>query len=183
MKITSLAIPDVKLIETKVFEDNRGFFLESYSKRVFEQAGIKCDFVQDNHSSSKNAGIIRGLHFQVPPHAQAKLVRVTKGRIWDVAVDLRRASPTYAQYVSTELSAQTFKMLFIPVGFAHGFVTLEPNCEMHYKTDAYYSPNHEGGIRWDDPDLAIDWPLQYNYATLSKKDKLLPMLSNFQTNF
>jgi dTDP-4-dehydrorhamnose 3,5-epimerase len=183
MKITSLTIPDVKLVEAKVFDDNRGFFLESYSKRNFDQAGIKCNFIQDNHSSSKKVGVIRGLHFQLPPHAQAKLIRVTKGRIWDVAVDLRKASPTYSQYVSTELSAQTYKMLFIPAGFAHGFVTLDPECEIQYKTDAYYMPSHEGGIHWDDPDLAINWPIQYNLVTLSEKDALLPTLTNFQSAF
>ena len=183
MKITSLQIPDVKLIEAKVIKDSRGFFLESYSKRKFEQAGIKCNFVQDNHSSSKDAGIIRGLHFQLPPYAQSKLIRVTKGRIWDVAVDLRKTSPTYSQYVSAELSAQTLKMLFIPAGFAHGFVTLVPNCEIQYKTDAYYAPESEGGIRWDDPDLAIDWPIQYNSAILSERDAILPAFANFQSTF
>ena len=183
MKITSLQIPDVKLIEAKVFEDSRGFFLESYSKRNFEQAGIKCNFIQDNHSSSKDAGVIRGLHFQLPPHAQAKLIRVTKGKIWDVAVDLRKSSPTYSHYVCTELSAQTFKMLFIPAGFAHGFVTLVPDCEIQYKTDAYYAPSHEGGICWDDPDLAISWPIKYNSVTLSEKDALLPTLASFQSTF
>ncbi len=183
MKITSLAIPDAKLIEAKAFKDNRGFFLESYSKRTFEQAGIKCDFVQDNHSSSNEAGVIRGLHFQLPPHTQAKLIRVTKGRIWDVAVDLRKMSPTYSQYVFAELSAQTFQMLFIPAGFAHGFVTLDPSCEIQYKTDAFYAPSHEGGIRWDDPDLAIDWPIECNLVTMSEKDANLPTFANFQSAF
>jgi dTDP-4-dehydrorhamnose 3,5-epimerase len=183
MKITSLAIPDVKLIEAQVFKDDRGFFLESYSKRAFEQAGIKYNFIQDNHSRSTDASVIRGLHFQLPPHAQAKLIRVTKGKIWDVAVDLRKVSPTYSHYVSTELSAQSFKMLFIPAGFAHGFVTLDPDCEIQYKTDAYYAPNHEGGIRWDDPDLAIDWPIKYSSVTMSEKDALLPTLENFQSPF
>jgi len=183
MKITSLEIPDVKLIEVNLFEDNRGFFLESYSRRNFEQAGIECDFVQDNHSSSKEAGVIRGLHFQFPPHAQAKLIRVTNGIIWDVAVDLRRTSPTYSQYVSAELSAQTPKMLFVPAGFAHGFMTLTPDCEIQYKTDAYYMPKHEGGIRWDDPDLAINWPVNSSSIILSEKDALLPTFGNLQNNF
>lgn len=183
MKITSLTIPEVKLIEAKVFEDNRGLFLETYSKRSFDQAGINCSFIQDSLSSSKKVGVIRGLHFQLPPHAQAKLIRVIKGRIWDVAVDLRKASPTYSQYVSTELSAQNLNMLFIPAGFAHGFVTLDPDCEIQYKTDSYYMPSHEGGIRWNDPDLAINWPIQNDSITLSKKDALLPMLTNFHSTF
>lgn len=183
MKVTPLAIPDVKLIDTKVFADNRGFFLESYSKRAFENIGIETDFVQDNHSLSKEAGVIRGLHFQYPPYAQTKLVRVTKGEIWDVAVDLRKGSPTYGEYVSTKLSADSFKMLFIPVGFAHGFVTLTANCEIQYKTDSYYAPNHEGGVRWDDPDIAIQWPLEHTSVILSEKDAVLPSFASFQGAF
>lgn len=183
MKVISLQIPDVKVIEANLFKDNRGFFLESYSKRNFEKAGIQCNFVQDNHSSSKEVGIVRGLHFQFPPYAQSKLIRVTKGRIWDVAVDLRKASPTYSHHVSIELSATTPKMLFIPAGFAHGFVTLAPNSEVQYKTDAYYTPNQEGGIRWDDPDLAIEWPIKSNSVILSKKDALLPAFKELNSTF
>jgi dTDP-4-dehydrorhamnose 3,5-epimerase len=183
MKITPLAIPDVKLIEPKIFEDNRGFFYESYSLRHFEEAGIKCQFVQDSHSLSKDIGIIRGLHFQLPPHAQAKLVRITKGRVWDVAVDLRKKSPTYGQHVSIELSSKTSSMLFLPIGFAHGFITLEANTEILYKMDAYYAPSHDAGIRWDDPDLAINWPINNNSPILSDKDMALPALKDIKEIF
>ena len=183
MKITALSIPDIKLIEPKVFKDKRGVFMESYSKRSFEQGGIECDFVQDNYSLSINAGVIRGLHFQHPPFAQAKLIWVTKGRIWDVALDLRKASPTYGQHVSIELSHKTPQMLFIPVGFAHGFATMEPNSEVQYKTDNYYAPDHDAGILWSDPDIAIDWPVKSGDVILSDKDAALPAFADFQNNF
>jgi dTDP-4-dehydrorhamnose 3,5-epimerase len=183
VKITALSIPDVKLIEPNVINDKRGVFLESYSVRSFKQAGIECAFVQDNYSLSINAGVIRGLHFQLPPFAQAKLIWVTKGRIWDVALDLRGFSPTYGQYTSIELSHKAPQMLYIPVGFAHGFVSMEPNCEVQYKADNYYAPDHDAGILWSDPDIAIDWPIKNNDVILSDKDAALPAFADLQNNF
>ena len=183
MKITALSIPDVKLIEPNVINDKRGVFLESYSVRSFKQAGIECAFVQDNYSLSINAGVIRGLHFQLPPFAQAKLIWVTKGRIWDVALDLRGSSPTYGQHTSIELSHKAPQMLYIPVGFAHGFLSMEPNSEVQYKADNYYAPDHDAGILWGDPDIAIDWPIKNNDVILSDKDAALPAFADLQNNF
>ncbi len=183
MKITSLAIPEVKLIEPKVFDDNRGFFFESYSLRSFQEVGIDNQFVQDNFSLSKNAGIVRGLHFQIPPYAQAKLIRVIRGSIWDVAVDIRQGSPTYGKYVAVELTAKSIQALFIPKGFAHGFATLEPNTEIQYKTDGYYAPDHDSGILWNDSDLAIEWPVETDSVILSDKDAVLPGFKDIEEVF
>jgi dTDP-4-dehydrorhamnose 3,5-epimerase len=173
----------VKLIATKRFEDARGWFAETWSQRNFEAAGLDADFVQDNHSYSRHAGTIRGLHFQSAPFAQAKLVRCVRGRIFDVAVDIRRDSPTFLQWVGAELSAENGVQLFVPRGFAHGFLTLEPDTEVAYKVDAFYDAASDGGIRWDDPALAVDWPLQELAPTLSDKDAGLPSIGEARFEF
>lgn len=172
-----LAIPDVLVIRPQQHIDARGFFSETYNKRLFREAGIDVEFVQDNHSLSMAAGTVRGLHFQAPPFEQAKLVRVVKGRIFDVVVDIRRSSPTFGRFVSVELSAKGWEQLFIPVGFAHGLCTLEPGTEVVYKVSGYYSAKHDLGIRWNDPDIGIDWPVQKDKAQLSEKDLTLPFLN------
>lgn len=174
MKIVPLAIPDVILIVPKRFGDNRGYFSEIYSARALAEAGIEATFVQDNLSVSAAAGTVRGLHFQRPPSAQAKLVRVGRGRVLDVAVDIRRGSPSYGRHVSTELSAEGGEQLFIPAGFAHGFCTLEPNTEVVYKVSNYYAPDAEAGILWRDSALGIAWPVAADKAVLSAKDAALP---------
>ena len=171
MQITETAIPDVKLIQPKKFGDNRGFFSETFNLAKFEEAGVVMNAVQDNHSLSGPRGTVRGLHFQTPPHAQAKLVRVTRGSVLDVAVDIRHGSPTYGRHVAVELSAEKWNQLYIPKGFAHGFCTLEPNTEFLYKVDAYYAPDHDEGLQWDDPALGIDWPVSGAEAELSDKDR------------
>lgn len=169
MKITPLAIPDVLLIEPKIYFDERGFFYESFNQREFSRAtGINVSFVQDNHSKSKK-NIIRGLHYQINPKAQGKLVRVVHGKIFDVAVDIRKNSNTFGQWVGIELSAENKHQLWIPPGFAHGFLTLSETAECLYKTTDYYSAEHERIISWNDSDLNINWPLQ-NAPVLSKKD-------------
>ncbi|MFT0531908.1 dTDP-4-dehydrorhamnose 3,5-epimerase [Castellaniella hirudinis] len=164
------ALPDVFLAEPRVFGDERGFFFESFNARAFRQAtGLDPDFVQDNHSKSVR-GVLRGLHYQLPPHAQGKLVRVVQGQVYDVAVDIRRGSPTFGRWVGEILSADNKKQLWIPPGFAHGFVTLSETAEFLYKTTAFYAPDHERCIRWDDPALAIDWRLEGLAPTVSAKD-------------
>lgn len=178
MNVVSLAIPDVKLITPRKFGDSRGFFSEVYNAKALAAAGIDIRFVQDNHSLSVETGTVRGLHFQKPPHAQAKLVRVARGRILDVAVDLRPESPTYGQHVSAELSADNWAQLLVPAGFAHGFCTLEPNCEVLYKVDAHYAPESDAGLLWCDPALGIDWPVAAGKALLSEKDAKLPLLKD-----
>lgn len=174
MDIQALAIPDVKLIRPKRLGDARGFFSEVYSRAALAAAGIEIEFVQDNHSRSAAAGTIRGLHFQTAPFGQEKLVRVTKGRILDVAVDLRRTSPTYGKHVSAELSADNWTQILVPIGFAHGFCTLEPDTEVLYKVSNIYAPANDGGVIWNDPDLAIAWPVKAGDAVLSDKDMKLP---------
>ena len=174
MEIEALAIPDVKLIRPKRFGDARGFFSEVYSRSAMAAVGISTEFVQDNHSRSAAVGTIRGLHFQTAPFGQDKLVRVTKGRILDVAIDLRRGSPTYGQHVSAELSAENWTQILVPIGFAHGFCTLEPDTEVLYKVSNVYSPANDGGVIWSDPDLDIAWPVQAGAAVLSDKDTKLP---------
>jgi dTDP-4-dehydrorhamnose 3,5-epimerase len=172
------------LFTPRRFEDSRGWFSETYSARQFRGLGVEVEFVQDNHSCSRSAGTVRGLHFQLPPHAQAKLVRCTRGSIFDVAVDLRRGSPTYGRWVGAELSATNQRQLFVPAGFAHGFATLEPDCEVIYKVDSYYAPDHDSGLRWDDPDLAVDWHIPAGTApTLSAKDLALQPFSTFLSPF
>ncbi len=157
MKLTATAIPDVLLLEPKVFGDERGFFLESWNRRTFAELGLAADFVQDNHSKSQK-NVLRGLHYQIE-HAQGKLVRVTAGEVYDVAVDLRRSSPTFGQWVGYTLSAANRRMAWIPPGFAHGFCVTSDSAEFLYKTTDYYSPVHERTLLWNDPQLAIPWPL------------------------
>jgi dTDP-4-dehydrorhamnose 3,5-epimerase len=166
-------IDGLLIVTPRVFPDERGFFLESYKASEFAAAGIREVFVQDNHSRSSR-GVLRGLHFQKAPHAQAKLVRVTRGLVWDVAVDLRRGSPTYGKWLGLELGEDNRKMLYIPRGFAHGFVSLTDDAELQYKCSAEYNKDSDGGVRWDDPELAITWPLPE--VTFSEKDAALPLL-------
>jgi dTDP-4-dehydrorhamnose 3,5-epimerase len=177
MEIASLAIPDLKLITPRRFADPRGFFAETFNRRRFAEAGLVADFVQDNHSLSRPAGTVRGLHFQRGPHAQAKLVRVLRGAVFDVALDIRPGSPTYGRHVALELSAETGAMLFIPEGFAHGFCTLKADTEVFYKVSRDYAPQHEGGILWNDPALGIAWPVEPAEAVLSDRDRKWPRLS------
>lgn len=183
MEVIRLTIPDIKVIRPKKFGDHRGFFSETYNKQALAQASIALDFVQDNHSLSVSRGVIRGLHFQVPPFAQDKLVRVVRGAIFDVAVDLRRGSPTFGQHVSAVISAEEWNQILVPVGFAHGFCTLEQNTEVIYKVTSYYSPTHDKGVRWNDPALGIDWPVRENAAIVSDKDKVQPLLSELEHAF
>lgn len=169
MKATRLAIPDVVLLEPKVFGDERGFFFESYNRQAFREAtGIDPDFVQDNHSRSVK-GVLRGLHYQLPPKAQGKLVRVLAGDVFDVAVDIRKGSPTFGQWVGEVLSAENKRQMWVPPGFAHGFLTLSETAEFLYKTTDYYSPTHERCIRWNDSVIGVQWPLT-GEPTLSGKD-------------
>ncbi|MGF1593855.1 MAG: dTDP-4-dehydrorhamnose 3,5-epimerase [Kiloniellaceae bacterium] len=182
MKVTSLAIPEVRLVAPARHGDHRGFFSETYSKRAFAAAGIEADFVQDNHSLSAEAGTLRGLHFQAPPRAQAKLLRVVRGAVFDVAVDLRRGSPTYGRHVSAVISAVAWNQIFIPVGFAHGFCTLEPGTEVLYKVTDFYAPEAEGGLLWNDPELAIEWP-EGAGAVLSERDGAWPRLRDLARVF
>ena len=170
MKIITTAIEGVVILEPKVFGDERGYFFESFSQREFEEKVCKTTFVQDNESSSRY-GVLRGLHFQKPPHAQAKLVRVVKGKVLDIAVDIRKGSPTFGHHVSTELSGENKRQLFIPRGFAHGFAVLSDEVVFQYKCDNYYVPHSEGGILWNDPALGIDWKLPEEDVILSEKDK------------
>ena len=176
MQVRETGIPEIKILEPKKFGDERGFFSETYNSAALSAAGIDENFVQDNHSLSREVGVVRGLHFQTPPHAQAKLLRVVRGAVFDVVVDLRRDSPTYKQHVSWVISAEDWNQIFVPVGFAHGFCTLEPDTEVLYKVSALYAPDHEGGIQWNDPDLGIDWPVDPAKAVLSGKDRALPRL-------
>ncbi|MHA1536709.1 MAG: dTDP-4-dehydrorhamnose 3,5-epimerase [Alphaproteobacteria bacterium] len=174
MNVTATAIDAVKLIHPKKHGDGRGFFSETYNKRALAEAGIELDFVQDNHSLSAQKGTVRGLHFQIPPFAQDKLVRVVRGSIFDVAVDLRRDQPSFGRNVCVELSAGEWNQLLVPAGFAHGFCTLEPDTEVIYKVTSFYSPEHDRGIRWNDPDLAVPWPVEEGAALLSERDAKLP---------
>lgn len=181
MRFTETAIGGVMLVEPAVFGDHRGFFMESWSKRSFEEAGLYYDFVQDNHSRSTVKGTLRGIHFQRGQWAQAKLVRCVRGAVLDVAVDLRPESPTYKKWVAVELSAENKKQLLIPRRFGHGFVTLTDEVEFLYKADQFYAPGHEGGIRWNDPELNIDWGVEA--PVLSDKDRKLPWLRGAVTDF
>ena len=180
--ITTCNIDGLLVIAPKKFEDERGYFSETYSKKTLDSGGFSREFVQDNQSLSVDKGVIRGLHFQAPPFAQDKLVRVLRGAILDVAVDIRKASPTFGKYFAIELSEANFKQLLVPAGFAHGFCTLEANTEVAYKVTDYYSPDHDMGIRWDDPDIAIDWPID-SAPILSGKDSKLPMLYDLSSPF
>src|SRR5690349_14097300 len=184
MQVTQTAIPAVKVLTPKKHGDHRGFFSEVYSRKALRDlAGIDLEFVQDNHSLSAEKGVLRGLHYQLPPVAQDKLIRVVRGAILDVAVDIRRGSPTFGKHVTAVLSADNWRQVFVPVGFAHGFVTLEPNTEVLYKVSAFYSPQHERGIRWNDPALGIDWGIAESEAVLSGRDTQHPLLSDAQDLF
>jgi dTDP-4-dehydrorhamnose 3,5-epimerase len=176
-KITPLSLPDLLLITPKRHGDARGWFTETWSRRAFEEAGIRADFVQDNQAFNARKGTLRGLHFQLAPHPQAKLVRVLKGAIFDVGVDLRAGSPTWGQWAGATLTAEGGEQLFVPRGFAHGYVTLTDDTELAYKVDGLYAPDREGGVAWNDPDLAIAWPLD-GEPVLSDKDQRLPRLKD-----
>jgi dTDP-4-dehydrorhamnose 3,5-epimerase len=178
MEVVSLDIPDVKVIRPKKFGDHRGFFSETYSRKAFEAAGLHYDFVQDNQSLSAEVGTIRGLHFQTPPFAQDKLLRVVRGAVFDVAVDLRRDSPTFGKHVSAVISAAEWNQILVPIGFAHGFCTLEPDTEVIYKVTNYYAPANDKGLLWNDPDLGIAWPEAAQAPKLSDKDKIQPRLKD-----
>ncbi len=181
MRAEKLKLDGVILLHPDVFGDNRGWFKETYSKQKMEACGITAEFVQDNHSYSKSKGIIRGLHFQNPPFAQAKIVRCTRGRIMDVAVDLRKDSPNYKKWISVELSADNHCELFIPKGFAHGFVSLEDEIELEYKVDAPYSKEHDRSIRYDDPEIGVEWGI--SDPILSEKDRNAPFLKDSDCMF
>ncbi len=182
MPIIDTHIPGLFVFEPKVFEDERGYFYESYNANVFAEKNIDVHFVQDNQSRS-SYGVLRGLHFQHPPMSQAKLVRVISGEVLDVAVDLRIGSPTYKQHYSVVLSAENRKQLYIPRGFAHGFVVLSPTAEFFYKCDNFYSREHDGGIAYNDPALKIDWKLPHDVLIVSEKDRNLPTLEEVTLNF
>lgn len=176
MLVEDTAIPMVKIVTPKKFGDGRGFFSEVYNRATWASAGLHLEFVQDNHAFSAVVGTLRGLHYQIPPFAQDKLLRVTRGRIFDVAVDIRRSSPTFGKHVAIELSAENWRQLLVPIGFAHGYMTLEPDTEVLYKTTAVYSPENDRGIAWDDPDIGVAWPLPATGPVLSEKDRRLPRL-------
>ena len=183
MDIQKLDIAGLLLITPRRFGDERGFFSESWNRKVLAGHGIDIDFVQDNHSLSKTVGTVRGLHFQAPPHAQAKLVRCGRGRLFDVAVDARKGSPTFGQWFGAELSFDNGKQLLIPEGFLHGFMTLEPDTEIIYKCSDYYAPECDGSVRFDDPDIGIDWPLKDIDFTVSAKDRDAPSFADFDNPF
>lgn len=183
MRIDDTAIAAVKLLTPKKHGDRRGFFSETYNKRALAEAGAAMDFVQDNHSLSADAGTVRGLHFQAPPFAQTKLVRVVRGAVFDVAVDIRRSSPTFGRHASAVLSAEAWNQILVPAGFAHGFMTVEPDTEVIYKVDAYYAPRHDFGILWNDPALGIAWPLPEARTILSDKDRAQPRLAEIESPF
>ncbi|MBQ8048140.1 MAG: dTDP-4-dehydrorhamnose 3,5-epimerase [Bacteroidales bacterium] len=177
MNVIKTDIDGLVIIEPRVFGDSRGYFFESFSERDFKRAVADVDFVQDNESKS-SYGVVRGLHFQKPPYAQAKLVRVVKGKVQDVAVDLRKESPTFGRYVAMELSEENHRQMFIPRGFAHGFSVLSEEVIFQYKCDNYYAPQSEGAVAWDDPDLDIDWKIPAGKVLLSEKDKKHPRLKD-----
>jgi dTDP-4-dehydrorhamnose 3,5-epimerase len=181
--ITATDIPDIKVIRPKKFGDGRGFFSEVHSDAAFRVAGLDVRFVQDNHSHSADVGTVRGLHFQLPPFAQDKLVRVTRGAIFDVAVDLRRGSATYGRHVTARISAAEWNQIFIPAGFAHGLCTLEPDTEVLYKVSREYAPSHDRGILWNDPALGIAWPVDAAAAILSDKDRKHPRFAELGAVF
>ena len=181
MDVTATDLPEVLILTPRRFGDDRGFFSETWNARRMAEAGLDLAFVQDNHSFSAQAGTVRGLHFQAPPHAQGKLVRCGRGRLWDVAVDFRRGSPRFGQWVGVELSFENGRQLWIPPGFLHGFVTREPETEICYKCTGFYDTASEGAVRWDDPALAIDWGV--SEPVLSGKDAAAPLLSGVESPF
>lgn len=183
MQIDPTALPGVLILTPARFGDHRGFFSESYNRAKAKAAGIEIDFVQDNHSLSREIGTVRGLHFQAPPHAQDKLVRCGRGRLFDVAVDIRRGSPTYGKWAGVELSFENGRQLLIPAGFLHGFVTREPDTEIVYKCSDYYAPECDGAVCFDDPAIGIDWGLDPAAAILSAKDAKAPFLADFDSPF
>lgn len=183
MKTQLTAIPEVLVLEPALHSDDRGFLSEVFNVASLREAGIETTFVQENHTYSIRAGTVRGLHVQIPPHPAAKLVRCTRGSILDVAVDLRRGSPTYGHHVSQILSADNWLQMFVPENFAHGFCTLEDDTEIVYKTTAHWDPQLDRGLAWDDPDLGIDWPVSSEDAILSAKDRKQPALANLDTYF
>ena len=183
MRFTATELPGVWIIEPKVHKDARGFFMESYKAPLFAEQGVRVNFVQDNHARSEQQGVLRGMHFQTPPRAQAKLVRVIKGAVYDVVVDIRNGSPSYGKWVGVTLSAENHLQLFVPHGFAHGYLTLEPGCEVLYKVDDTYAPDHDAGLRWNDPEIDIDWPLDPAQFILSEKDQKLPLFKDFVSPF
>jgi len=182
MLVEETAIDGVRVLTPRKYEDDRGLLSETYSRRALLDAGIETRFLQENHSVSTARGTVRGLHFQAPPHAQDKLVRVLRGAVLDVAVDLRRGSSTYGRWAAVELSASLWNQIFVPAGFAHGFCTLEPDTHVLYKLSAEYAPEFERGVRWDDPDLAIPWPGMDRYI-LSERDRAWPTLSELESSF
>jgi dTDP-4-dehydrorhamnose 3,5-epimerase len=183
VQVRRLEIPEVLEITPSRHGDERGFFSEVWSRSALAEHGVECDFIQDNHSMSATAGVLRGLHYQEPPVAQAKLVRVVRGAIYDVAVDIRHGSPTFGQFVGLRISAAAWNQIFVPEGFAHGFVTLEPDTEVVYKVSAPWSRAHERSIRFDDPAIGIDWPLDGRDPVLSEKDRIAPPLADVPTAF
>lgn len=178
LHVEHLDLPEVKIIRPRKHVDSRGFLSETYNKQALAEAGIADEFVQDNHVFSQAVGVIRGLHYQAHPDAQAKLVRVVRGRIFDVVVDIRQRSPTFGKWVSAEISAAAWNQIYVPVGFAHGLCTLEPYAEVIYKVTNFYSAEHDSGIRWDDPDLGIPWPVAADNAVVSDKDRKHPFLKD-----
>lgn len=183
MLIEKTYLNEVLILSPDVYGDNRGWFYESYNKEVFSKLGIKGEFIQDNHSLSIPKGTVRGIHYQNYPYAQSKLVRCIRGRIFDVAIDLRKKSPTYSKWVGVELSAENKKQLFIPKGFGHIFITLDDNCEVCYKVDAPYNKESEGNIIWNDSEINIQWPKNIENIILSDKDKIAPVLKECNCNF
>ena len=183
MIVTELDLPGVFLFEPKKFGDDRGFFSETFRENVFEEHVPGVKLVQDNHSFSAPVGVLRGLHFQKPPFDQGKLVRVAAGKVLDVIVDIRKGSPTFGQHIGVELSRENWRQLWVPSGFAHSFVTLEPNTEFLYRCTNYYAPDHDAGLIYNDPDLAIEWPFGDADLTLSEKDKALPRLCEIDSPF
>ena len=183
MQIEQTSLPGVVILTPARFGDHRGFFSESWNRQRMQEAGIDIDFVQDNHSLSAQVGTVRGLHFQSPPHAQAKLVRCGKGRLFDVAVDVRKGSPSYGKWFGIELSFENGKQLLIPAGFLHGFVTREPDTEIIYKCSDYYAPECDGAVRFDDPDIGIDWAMGDVAPVLSEKDAKAQSLRDFDSPF
>lgn len=183
VQVEKTKLDGVVILTPRRFGDNRGFFSEVYNKEAYARNGVGVEFVQDNHSLSRDVGTVRGLHFQSPPHAQDKLVRVGAGRVIDVAVDIRKGSPTYGDWVAVELSAEAGNQLFIPKGFLHGFATLEPDSELLYKCSDFYAPDCDGAVRFDDPDLGIDWGIDLSAAILSDKDARAPLLKDFDSPF
>ena len=183
MQLDELSLPGAYILTPKRFGDERGFFSETYNRTAFDEIAPGIEFVQDNHSLSRQAGVLRGLHFQLPPHAQGKLVRVPRGRVLDVIVDLRVGSPTYGSHESVELSADNWQQLWVPAGFAHAFCTLEPDTEFCYKVTELYAPASDSGIAFDDPDLGIEWPFNDDTLILSDKDRKLQAFKDFQSPF